>query len=145
VRSERGQASVEWVGLLLLVALVLGALFTRARELEGRSLGDRLAYRITCARERSCEMHAGDAPPDRRGAASIAPPPVVVPVRARAGPGALLRAGARKAIAVNGLICYIRKSTAPGDTNRIGDDIGDAVNCLNPVDGWTGDVGWTDD
>ena len=133
------------MGLLLLVALVLGALLTRAREVEGRSLGDRLAQRITCAGKRACEERAGDAAPDRRGAASIAPATAVAPVRARPDPRALVRAGARKFIAANGLICYIRKSTAPGDTNRVGDDVGDAVNCLNPVDGWTGDVGGTDD
>jgi hypothetical protein len=134
------------VGLLLLVALVLGALFTRAREIEGRSLGDRLAHRITCAGERGCEaQRAGDPAPVPRDAASIASAAPVVPVRTRGGPRALLRAGARKAVALNGLICYIRESTAPGDTNRVSDDIGDAVNCLNPVDGWTGNVGGTDD
>ena len=57
----------------------------------------------------------------------------------------LIRKGARRGVALNGLACYLRKSTAPDDTNRVGDDIGDAVNCLNPVDGWTGDVGGTDD
>lgn len=145
MRSERGQASVEWVGLLLLVALVLGGLFTRAREVDGRSLGDQLAHRITCAGERACEGRpVGDAPRVRGDAAAIAPPPVV-PVPVRGGARQLFRAGIRKAIAVNGLICYIRKSTARGDTNRVGDDVGDAVNCLNPLDGWTGDVGGTDD
>jgi hypothetical protein len=154
VRSERGQASVEWVGLLLLVALVLGALITRARDTEGRSLGELLAQRITCAGVRGCEgRRAGAAAPDRDGgaafdrrdAATVAPPAAVVPVRTRGGPRALFRAGARKAVALNGLLCYLRESTAPGDTNRVIDDLGDAVNCLNPVDGWTGDVGGTDD
>ena len=42
-------------------------------------------------------------------------------------------------------MCYLRKSTAANDSNRIGDDIADAVNCLNPIDGWTGDLGGTDD
>ena len=150
------------MGLLLLVALVLGALITRARETEGRSLGELLAQRITCAGERGCEgRRAGAAAPDRDGgaafdrdggaaferrdAATVAPPAAVVRVRARAGPRALLRAGGRKAVALNGLICYLRASTAPGDTNRVSDDVGDAINCLNPVDGWTGDVGGTDD
>jgi RHS repeat-associated protein len=51
----------------------------------------------------------------------------------------------KKVVAANGLVCYVKKSVASNDTNRLSDDLGDAVNCLNPVSGYTGDVGGTDD
>ena len=163
MRSERGQATVEWVGLVLLVALVLGFLLTRAREAgeDERGLGDALAQRIASGGDGALSDGegalgaggsaaggpGGGAPPGRgvggapvsRGAAGSIPP--LVPLRGRE----LLRAGTRRLVAANGLVCYLRKSTAGDDTNRVGDDIGDAVNCLNPVSGWTGEVGGTDD
>jgi hypothetical protein len=112
-----------------------------ARGAGGRApLGVLIAARVTGHRERT---------PARRPRA-LAPAPAPAPVKpTRAfgggGLGALLKDGLRKGIALNGLVCYLRKSTAPNDTNRIPDDVGDAVNCLNPLNGWTGDVGWTDD
>jgi hypothetical protein len=171
MRSERGQATVEWVGLVLLVALALGFVASRAGEARSREdrrgLGDLLAQRIALAggavgegapearagasRPGSGERPSGGAPREpplgqlggrplpARGELGAAPP--LVPLRGRE----LIRAGARKAVALNGLVCYLRKSTAAEDTNRVGDDIGDAVNCLNPLNGWTGELGGTDD
>jgi beta-phosphoglucomutase-like phosphatase (HAD superfamily) len=52
---------------------------------------------------------------------------------------------AQRVNSANGLACYVRKSAASDDTNRVSDDVGDAVNCLNPINGFTGDVGGTDD
>lgn len=139
MRSERGQATVEWVGLVLLVAVLAGAILTRARDVEERGVADLVAQRIAAAGSvplrGSGELRIPAAP----GQAGTAPP--LIPLGARDA----LRAGARKAVALNGLVCYLRKSTASDDTNRVGDDIGDAVNCLNPVSGWTGEVGGTDD
>ena len=146
--SERGQASVEWVALLLLVALGLGGLVAFAPRVEGGSLGGLLAQRIACAAARDCgagrRSGAGrHSRPDRRGEGSIAPvAPVITRVRGR--PRDVIKVGVRKAIAWNGLACYLRKSTARNDTNRVSDDVGDAVNCLNPLSGWTGKVGGTD-
>jgi hypothetical protein len=146
MRCERGQATVEWVGLLLLVALVLGFAVTRAREAgeDDRAVGDLLAKRIAGggALGRGGALDLGEsgvgAPPPSREAGAVPP---LVPLRGRE----LLRAGARRVVAANGLVCYLRKSTAGDDTNRVADDVGDAVNCLNPVGGWTGEVGGTDD
>jgi hypothetical protein len=147
--SESGQASVEWVALLLLVTVALGAILTRAREVSGRPLGDELARRITATPDRSTPDRST---PDRSTTdrfssrpAAIAPPPSLPGRPLGGGPRELFRAGARRFVAFNGLACYIRQSTAPGDANRIGDDIGDAIDCLNPVGGWTGSVGGTDD
>ncbi len=49
MRCERGQATVEWVGLLLLASLVLGALAVATPEIGGNSLGAFLSKRIFCA------------------------------------------------------------------------------------------------
>jgi hypothetical protein len=57
--SEHGQATIEWVGLVLLVALVLGALPLASIDVDGRSLGGLLAHRIVCAAKAGC--HDGDA------------------------------------------------------------------------------------
>jgi hypothetical protein len=51
VSDESGQASVEWVGLVLMVALVLGAVLARGTHVDGRSFGGFLAHRFACAVE----------------------------------------------------------------------------------------------
>jgi hypothetical protein len=148
MRSESGQATVEWVALVLLLALALGALLALAPRVDGRSLGTVVAQRLTCAVKSGCadeEQSGGPKRPRPRPVApagALAAPPGV---GTRGSVGELIKKGARRGVALNGLICYLRKSTAPNDTNRFRDDVGDAINCLNPFDGWTGDVGGTDD
>jgi hypothetical protein len=46
MRSERGQATVEWVGIVLLVALALAALSHFAPRADGRDLGDAVATSV---------------------------------------------------------------------------------------------------
>ncbi|MEA2467410.1 MAG: hypothetical protein QOJ57_1536 [Thermoleophilaceae bacterium] len=55
VGPERGQATVEWTGLVLLVALVLAALVAVAPVVDGRSLGSALAHSIVCATRGDCD------------------------------------------------------------------------------------------
>jgi hypothetical protein len=59
LRSAQGQATVEWVGLVLLAALALGALVAVAPRVDGRAFGGLLAHRIVCAVEGGCDD--GDA------------------------------------------------------------------------------------
>jgi hypothetical protein len=54
LRDQRGQTTVEWTGLVLLVAVALGALATVGPRLDGRSLGGFLAHSITCAARGGC-------------------------------------------------------------------------------------------
>ena len=54
LRCERGQATVEWIGLALLVALALAALLAVTPAPDGRSFGGFLAHRIACAAGASC-------------------------------------------------------------------------------------------
>src|SRR3954463_11337894 len=58
MRSEHGQAAIEWTGLVLLVSLALGALPLAGLHVDGRSLGGFLAHRIVCAVKGGC--HDGD-------------------------------------------------------------------------------------
>jgi hypothetical protein len=47
--AERGQSTVEWVGLLLLVALLLAALVATGARVPGGALARAIASRILCA------------------------------------------------------------------------------------------------
>ena len=55
MRSERGQASVEWTGVVLVVALGLAAAVAFVPAVDGRSLGAELARRIACAVRGGCQ------------------------------------------------------------------------------------------
>jgi len=54
MRCERGQATIEWVGLVLLASLALGALVTAVPVIDGRSFGGFLSHRIFCAIRGNC-------------------------------------------------------------------------------------------
>jgi len=58
MRCERGQATIEWVGLVLLASLVLGALVTAVPVIDGRSFGGFLSHRIFCAMRGHCDTGA---------------------------------------------------------------------------------------
>ena len=49
MRCERGPATIEWVGLVLLASLALGALAAAVPVVDGRSFGGFLSHRIVCA------------------------------------------------------------------------------------------------
>jgi hypothetical protein len=51
---ERGQASVELIGLVLLVSLALAALAAASPRIDGRSVGGFLAHHIVCATTGGC-------------------------------------------------------------------------------------------
>jgi hypothetical protein len=52
--SEHGQASGEWIAVVLCVTLTLGALAAGAGRVDGRSYGGWLAHAIGCAVTRGC-------------------------------------------------------------------------------------------
>jgi hypothetical protein len=56
---ENGQASVEWIACVLLVALALSGAFALAPAVDGRSFGGFLAHRLVCAVKGGCDD--GDA------------------------------------------------------------------------------------
>lgn len=53
--SERGQAAAEWTGVVLIVALALGAAVAVAPAIDGRSFGSWLAHSILCALRSGCD------------------------------------------------------------------------------------------
>jgi hypothetical protein len=59
MRSERGQASVEWIGLVLLLALGLAALARFAPRADAGHLGAELLNRVTCAARGGCDSKRG--------------------------------------------------------------------------------------
>jgi hypothetical protein len=63
VANERGQATVEWVGLVLLVGLALAALASAVPVGGGRTLGEALVHALVCAVRGDCGAAAarGDA------------------------------------------------------------------------------------
>jgi hypothetical protein len=77
--SERGQATIEWVGLLLGLALLLAAVAAGGREATNREsaheLGEAVAERITCAARDACEARGRlrAAPGPRRDGLRAAP------------------------------------------------------------------------
>src|SRR5258706_10212332 len=52
--SERGQASIEWVALVLLVSMALAAALAFVPAMDGRPLGAALARALVCAVKRDC-------------------------------------------------------------------------------------------
>lgn len=101
MRSERGQASVEWIVLALLLALALTALARFAPGANAGDVGADLVSAITCAARGGCEATerargpigamgeggatrpAGGAPPGSAPRALVTAPPLV-PVAPRA-------------------------------------------------------------
>jgi hypothetical protein len=55
VADERGQATIEWVALVSLVAVALGALVAFGPHVDGRSYGGFLARAILCAARGGCD------------------------------------------------------------------------------------------
>ena len=81
MRGERGQASVEWIGLVLLVAVVLAAVVRFAPRGDADALGPGLVHAIGCAARGGCETVPEDAP--RHGMVSVPP---LVPIAPREHP-----------------------------------------------------------
>jgi hypothetical protein len=52
--NERGQASIEWIGLLLLVSLALAGALAFLPAIDGRPLGAALARALVCAVRQDC-------------------------------------------------------------------------------------------
>jgi hypothetical protein len=71
MRAESGQASVEWVGLVLLLALGLAALVRFAPRADAEALGPELLHAIGCAASGRCDApQSGRAASDREAGAA---------------------------------------------------------------------------
>ena len=69
--GQSGQATIEWAGLMLCLALILGALLAGGREAAkgeaGRGLGEAVAERITCTVRDACAAKRGARAEGERG------------------------------------------------------------------------------
>jgi hypothetical protein len=93
MRGERGQASVEWIVLVLLLAVGLAALARFAPRADAGGLGAELAHAVGCAARGGCDAKRGvrarpaaRSAPARGGASSrlvTVPPLLPIPPRAR--------------------------------------------------------------
>jgi len=61
MRGESGQASVEWIGLVLLLALGLAALVRFAPRADAEALGSELVHALACAARSGCHAAESDA------------------------------------------------------------------------------------
>jgi hypothetical protein len=90
MRSERGQASVEWIGLVLLLTLGLMALARFAPRADAGHLGAVLLSKVTCAArggcdgERGARARGGERFPGGAAGRLVTVPPLV-PVAPRQG------------------------------------------------------------
>jgi hypothetical protein len=71
MRGESGQATIEWLGLVAVATLVLGALAAFRAPQPDRELGAVVAKRITCAAAGTCAPRRAGLL--RHGAAAVAP------------------------------------------------------------------------
>jgi hypothetical protein len=162
VGSERGQATIEWTGLVLLVSAALGALLTFSPEVDGRRLGGSLAHAITCAARGGCAARsrapAGSpaAPSGPPGSAAApagseaarppssarprpAPRPTAPPLRTPAASHALRGAGEvvkRAWIVCLGYRRYreeLEHPRTPNEAMPLDEALRIANECLNPL------------
>ena len=144
-RSESGQATVEWVGLVLGVALVFGALVAGGREAargqSGRELGEAVAGRMVCAARDACGARAvGHPAAPRAGRAAAAPrqrnaPPARAATAARALPKG------REALGHAWLACFAYRRfeyerehpMTPRDSVPLDDAVDIIDDCLDPL------------
>jgi hypothetical protein len=94
MRSERGQAGVEWIGIVLLVALALVALARLAPRADGRGAGATLVHAITCAARDGCERRRSARRPRR----SFTVPFLVPPGETRGRPQRPRAPGSRRSL-----------------------------------------------
>ena len=64
MRGEGGQASVEWIGVVLLLTLSLAAIVRFAPRADADALGPELLHAIGCAAGGGCEAPPGDRAQD---------------------------------------------------------------------------------
>jgi hypothetical protein len=99
MQGERGQATVEWIGVVLLVALALAALGRFAPRAHGDELGTTLAHSVTCAARDGCgggSRHVqGGSRPVQKGLTAQPLLPLRADVRAGSPLNAEVRAGVR--------------------------------------------------
>ncbi len=91
MRGESGQASVDWIGLVLLLALGLTALVRFAPRADAEALGPELLHAIGCAARGGCDAPKSGAREGAKRSGRAAPrrmvsAPPLVPIAPRERP-----------------------------------------------------------
>lgn len=151
VHGESGQASVEWVALVLLAALVLGAAAALAGRDADRGLAKEIAERISRTASGDGREPAGAVgpPPARRASAPATAPRASAP-RASAPPASAPRAvdafrslrGVAEVARHTWIVCLgyrrwryeLEHPMAPTEALPLDEALGIVNSCLNPYD-----------
>jgi hypothetical protein len=149
MQREAGQATVEWVGLVLLAALVLAGLLALVPRRDD-SLGGVVAERIVCAARGACGGGKASGPPaapapappprERAGAPAPAPPPPPVS-RARAADAFQRLRGVAEIGKRTWILCLgykrwryeLEHPRPPQDPLPVKEALRIANSCLNPL------------
>jgi hypothetical protein len=149
VHGEGGQATVEWVALLLTAALVLGAGAALAGREADRGLGEEVAERISRTAAGAAPGPAAAAPPPERIAptpARVAPPPTRSAPRPASGPRAVQAFRRLRGVADvarhTWIVCLgyrrwryeLDHPMAPTESLPLDEALGIVNSCLNPYD-----------
>ena len=143
MRRQAGQATVEWLGLVLVAALVLGALAALRAPAEDHGLGRMLAKRITCTARGACEgtgamaMGAPAAPRARRTGtrprARISRAKAIDAFRSLRGAGAVAKRLWIVCLGYRRIRYELDHPRAPTEPMPLGQARDIANACLNPV------------
>jgi hypothetical protein len=143
VHGEGGQATVEWVALVLVAALVLGAAAALAGREDDRGLGDALAKRIAgvpAEPDRAPAQRSALPTPKRAMSVPVPPPP---PASTPQAVQAFRRLRGLEEIARHTwIVClgykrwrYERQAPmAPNEALPLGEALDIVNGCLNPYD-----------
>jgi hypothetical protein len=149
VHGEGGQATVEWVALLLTAALVLGAGAALAGREADRGLGEEVAERISRTAAGAAPGPAAAAPPPERIAptpARVAPPPTRSAPPPASGPRAVQAFRRLRGVADvarhTWIVCLgyrrwryeLDHPMAPTESLPLDEALGIVNSCLNPYD-----------
>jgi hypothetical protein len=139
MHEEDGQATIEWLGLVAVAALLLGALAAFRAPQQDRELGALVAKRITCAAGGACaESRAGLVRPAR---AAVGAPAVRGVPRARAvdafrrlrGVGRLTRRIWIVCLGYRRFVYERDHPRAPTEAMPLAEALDIANVCLNPL------------
>jgi hypothetical protein len=142
VHGEGGQATVEWVALVLTAALVLGAGAALAGREADRGLGEEIAERISRTAAAAAPAHDATAPPPTRSApppTRAAPPPASAP---RAVDAFRSLRGVADVARHTWIVCLgyrrwryeLDHPMAPTESLPLDEALGIVNSCLNPYD-----------
>jgi hypothetical protein len=141
MHGERGQATVEWTGLLLLVALALLGLSQLASKADGRELGTTLAHSVmqpARRAQRAAQLPRAQAPPVRvQGVPPMRLPKLPASLkRVGHGVGAVWRKAWFACLVYERTRYALRhpESRVPGYTLPYGAALRMINNCVSPVD-----------